>query len=158
LIRSKHQLLILLLILAECDFLPQTKIEYKDSSQNKITINDTTITSKLKNNNYIKNYFDSSLININPSVPLGLRKLSLKFSLIDNFEIWYMGFKNKRYFDEQNGKIYNSILKQQKEDLFNALKGTHKVESSELTFIRKYLGLSRDAAALVLLIIHLVKY
>ena len=86
------------------------------------------------------------------------KKLALKFSLIDNFETWNNGFKMNKYCNESIGGTYITFWKQQKAGLLTALRGFYKPESKELTSIRKYLDLSKDVAAFVLLIIHLLKY
>ena len=157
-VKSKHLLIVLPVLFTGSYLFAQTNIENKDTSQNKINIIDTLTNHNLNNDFQYRHCFDLSKLNISQDSPLGFKKLALKFSLIDNFETWNNGFKIDKYYNESVSGTYITFWKQQKAGLLTALRGFYKPESKELTSIRKYLGLSKDVAAFVLLIIHLLKY
>jgi hypothetical protein len=154
---SNQLLLLLILLLTNNCILSQVRPEVKDTTQKKITIKDSSKIRNIRPDNLSKQFREPFLKNNNSALP-GTFQQSLEFSLMKNFESWNKGFINKKFFEEGGGITDYRLLNQQKADNFHYLHTTLKKESPELMFIRKYLGISKDAAAFILLIIHLIKY
>jgi hypothetical protein len=154
----KKFIFLLFLLLIQNSILPQIKPGKSDTSGKKNSITDSTINKNLGPGFLDKQPFEPSIKNVKPVFPPRILQQSLEYSLMKNMELWNNNFLHKKFFNKEIGKQDYSVLDEQKADLFNALNGRLKRESPELTFIRKYLGISRNAAAFILMIINLIKY
>ena len=151
--------LVLFLLSIEMTGLSQTKTANIDTSLNKKSAKDSLLINSLKIEKLSDIFLAPLLYDFNPETPIDIRRQSLKLYLLNkNYERHIEELKYGRFYHLQGRTAEYLFLVQQKDDLYKGLKSLHKEDSPELKFIRKYLGVSKDIAALILMIINLYRY